>query len=65
MILKNNEKESVIQVLLDCGTRIPILNTKQALRNNIPIFETTDPKLVENFVRKIEPDIRLAYTYPV
>jgi hypothetical protein len=65
MILKNNEKESVIRVLLDCGATIPILNKKWALRNNIPTFERTEPKVVESFAGKIEPEIRLAYTYPV
>jgi hypothetical protein len=65
MILKNNEKESVIRVLLDCGATIPILNKKWALRNNILTFKRTEPKVVENIADKIKPEIRLAYTYPV
>jgi hypothetical protein len=65
MILKNNKKESVIRVLLDYGTIIPVLNKKWALQNNIPTFKRTEPKVVENFASKIEPEIGLAYTYPV
>jgi hypothetical protein len=65
MILKNNEKESVIRVLLDCGAIILILNKKWVLRNNIPMFERTEPKVVENFPGKIDPEIGLAYTNPV
>jgi hypothetical protein len=65
MILKNNEKESVIRVLLDCGGSNSILNKKWALRNNIQKFERTYPKVVENFACKIEPEIGLAYNYPV
>jgi hypothetical protein len=65
MILKNNEKESVIRVLLDCGATMPIRNKKWALQNNIPTFERTEPKVVENFAGKIKPEMGLAYTYPV
>jgi hypothetical protein len=52
-------------VVLDCGTTIPILNKKWALRNNIPTFERTEPKVGENLAGKIEPDIGLAYTSQV
>jgi hypothetical protein len=46
MILTHNQTESEIQVLLDCGARIRVLNKKRALGNNIPIFERTEPKVV-------------------
>jgi hypothetical protein len=65
MILKNNEKESIIRVLLDCSATIRILYQIWALRNNIPMFERTEPKVVENFAGKIAPEIGVAYTYPV
>jgi hypothetical protein len=65
MILKNDEKESVLRVLLDGGRTIPIVNKTWALRNNIPMLDSTEPEVVENFARKIDAEIRLKYTYPV
>jgi hypothetical protein len=65
MILKINENKNVIRVLLGCGTTIPILNKKWALRNNISRFERTELLIVENFASPIEPEIARAFTYPV
>jgi hypothetical protein len=65
MILKNNEQEYLVRVLLDFGASIPILNKSWAQNHKIPTSRQAKPRLVENFAGKIEPEIGLAYTYPV
>jgi hypothetical protein len=63
MILKNNEEEDLVVVLLDCEATIPLLNKLWAQKRQILIFKQTEPKIVENFTAKIEPNIRLVYTF--
>jgi hypothetical protein len=65
MILNNNDNETVIQVLLDCSATIPNLHKKHAVQNNIAIFERTEPKVIDNIARTIEPEMGLTYTYTV
>jgi hypothetical protein len=65
MILKNNEQEYLVWVLLDFGARIPILKKSWAQKHKIPTSRRAEPRLVENFASKIELHIGLANTYPV
>jgi hypothetical protein len=65
MILRNNGKEGLLRVLLDCEATIPILNKSWAQRKNIPTIESAEPKIVENFAGKLAPEIGLTYTHPV
>jgi hypothetical protein len=65
MILKNNEEEHVIRVLLDYRATILLLNKSWAQHRKISTFQKNEPKVVGNFVGKIEPDIGLVYTYPL
>jgi hypothetical protein len=52
-------------VLLDFGVWIPIHNQSWAQNYNIPTYTLATQRLVETFGGKIEPEIRLTYTYPV
>jgi hypothetical protein len=52
-------------VLLDFGASIPILNRSWAHHHTISTYRRAEPRLIENFSRKIEPEIALAYPYPV
>jgi hypothetical protein len=65
MILKNSEKEYLVWVLLDFEASIPILNKSWAQNHKIPTSRQAESRLVKNLAAKIEPEIRLACTYPV
>jgi hypothetical protein len=59
MSLKNNEQKYLVRVLLGFGARIPILNKFWAPNHKIPTSRRSEPRLVEKFAGKIEPEIGL------